>query len=122
MYLNKYNSIHINKNEKEEIAVSEVATNNEYVTSFEIPDQLAKKLSEDLAKQSIREKMLVEVILDPVKYETVEKMLIPITQEIDAMKNEITTKYVPDEYRSDEYQWNFDGYEISGNNVHIYKA
>lgn len=89
---------------------------------FEIPDELAKELSENLIKQSIRQGILENVIGDPVKYEAAEKLLIPVVAKIDAIKVNITRNFVPAKYRSDKYQWNYDGYEIDGNKVQILKA
>lgn len=89
---------------------------------FEIPDELAKELSENLIKQSIRQGILENVINDPAKYEAAEKLLIPVVAKIDAIKVNITRNFVPAKYRSDEYQWNYDGYEIDGNKVQILKA
>lgn len=92
------------------------------VSSFEIPDALAKELSDLLTKQTIREKMLLQVIDDPNKYTMMEEMLIPITSRIEAIKVKITRDYVPKEYNSELYMWNYDGYEIDGNKVQILYA
>ena len=37
----------------------------------------------------------------------------------EAIKKKITRDYVPEHYRSAQYMWNYDGYEIDGNNVQI---
>ena len=89
------------------------------VSTFEIPDELAKRLSDLLVQQSIREKVLANYIDDPAKYEQAESLLIPIVAEVESIKNMITREYVPVGYRSDEYMWNYDGYEIDGNRVQI---
>lgn len=89
------------------------------VGSFEIPEELAKELSELLTKQTIRERVLIQVIDDPVKYEQAENMLVPITSKIESIKVKITNDYVPQMYRSAKYIWNYDGYEVAGCNVNI---
>lgn len=90
------------------------------VASFEIPEELAKELSELLTKQTIRERLLVQLIDEPTKYEKAEAILLPVTAKIEAIKVKITNEYVPEEYRSSEYIWNYDGWEIAGSNVNIY--
>ena len=49
------------------------------------------------------------------KYEDVEKLLLPITAKIEAIKIKITREYVPEKYNSQKYMWN---YGSSGNCVH----
>lgn len=95
---------------------------NAVIDTFEIPEELAKELSELLTKQLIREKMLQQVIGDPVKYENMENMLIPITSNIEAIKVKITNEYVPSQYNSIEYIWNYNGYEVDGNKVQILRG
>lgn len=92
------------------------------VGSFEIPEELAKELSELLTKQSIRKDMLLQLVDDPEKYESMEKMLMPITSRIEAIKIKITNDYVPAEYNSMKYVWNYDGYEVSGKTVSIFET
>ena len=89
------------------------------VGSFNIPDELAKELSELLTKQTIRERILVQLVDDQVKFEQAEKMLIPITSKIEAIKIKITNEYVPNEFRSPKYVWNYDGYEVAGFTVNV---
>lgn len=89
------------------------------IATFEIPEDLAKRLSELLTTQTIRERMLNQNIDNLTKYEQMEKMLIPVVSEIEAIKAKITRMYVPQEYRSDAYMWNYDGYEIDGIHVQI---
>lgn len=92
------------------------------VATFEIPEDIAKRLSELMVTQSIREKLLDQNIENPTKYLQMEKLLISITTEIDVLKNSITANYVPEQYRSDAYMWKFDGYEIDGCTVYIFNA
>ena len=91
------------------------------VGKFVIPDDVAKELSELLTKQTIREHLLSTVIMDKEKYDEVEKQLIPIMQKIDALKNKVTTQYVPAEFNDEKYMWNYDGYEVSGNTLQVYE-
>ena len=86
---------------------------------FEIPDPLARGLSELLVKQTIRERMLMQLVNDPEKYEEAEKLLIPIASKIEAIKVKITKEYIPEKYNSRKYMWNYDGYEIDANRVQI---
>lgn len=89
------------------------------VGTFTIPEELAKELSELLTKQTIRERLLIQLIDDPVKYEKAEEVIVPITSKIEAIKVRITNEFVPPNYRSSKYIWNYDGWEIAENNVQI---
>ena len=91
------------------------------IDKFEIPEAIAKRLSELLTIQTIREKILDQNIENIVKYEQIEKMLIPVVSEVEALKTKITRDYVPEKYRSDEYMWNYDGYDIDGCIVQVLK-
>lgn len=93
---------------------------NQKVGTFVIPEEVAKELSDLLIKQTIRERVLVNVIDQPDKYKVAEENLIPIVSRIEAIKMNITKNYVPAEFRSSEYIWNYDGYEISGTSVAVY--
>ena len=94
---------------------------NEVIDTFMIPEEIAKKLSDLLVTQSIRERLLTNLIGKP-EYDQVERSLIDIISQIDTLKNIITSDYVPSAYRSEEYQWNYDGYGISGTVVQIMYA
>lgn len=91
------------------------------VGSFEIPEELAKELSDLLIRQSIRMDMLRNVLDDQAKYEKVEEMLMPITSKIEAIKMRITNEFVPAQYNSYKYVWNYDGYEIAKNIVNVFE-
>ena len=86
---------------------------------FEIPEELAKELSDLLTKQVVRERLLLQVVGDPVKYNELEAMILPITAKIEAIKARITEQYVPQKYRSVKYMWNYTGYEVDQNKVQI---
>lgn len=92
------------------------------VGTFEIPEELAKELSDLLTKQTIRMQVLINVIDQPDKYEIAEKNLIPITRKIEAIKVKITKEYVPDKYDDPKYVWNYDGWDVSENKVQIITA
>lgn len=89
------------------------------VAEFTIPEELAQELSDLLVKQTIRERVLVQLVDQPEKYEEAEKLLIPITRKIEAIKVKITKEYVPEKFNSAQYMWNYDGYDISENRVQI---
>ena len=89
------------------------------IGTFEIPEELAKELSDLLTKQTIRERLLVQLVDQPDKYEETEKMLIPITRKIEAIKVKITKEYVPEKYNSTKYMWNYDGWDVDENRVQI---
>ena len=95
---------------------------NMVVGTFDIPDELAKKLSELLTRQTIRERVLVQVINEPDKYAKAEEMLMPIVSEVEAIKAKITKEFVPEEFNSIEFMWNYDGYEIAKNVVQIIRV
>lgn len=89
------------------------------IDSFEIPEDLAKELSELLTKQTIRERILLQLVTEPEKFEEVEKTLIPITSKIEAIKNRITNEYVPEKYNSTKYMWNYETYDVAKNNAQV---
>lgn len=91
------------------------------VGSFVIPEDLAKELSDLLTKQVIREKLLLQLIDDPVRYEKTEEMLLPIVSKIEAIKVKITNEYVPEEFRTSIHIWNYDGWEVAKNTVTVYR-
>jgi hypothetical protein len=93
--------------------------NQQVVDNFEIPEDLAKELSELLVKQTIRERILLQLVTDPDKFEEVEKSLVPITAKIEAIKNRITKEFVPDEYNSTKYMWNYESWEVARNKVQV---
>ena len=86
---------------------------------FEIPDDLAKELSQLITKQTIRERLLLQLVSEPEKYEEAENLLIPITSKIEAIKVRITKEFVPQKYQARRYMWNYDGYTIDQNRVQI---
>lgn len=89
------------------------------IDHFEIPEDIAKELSELLTKQTIRERLLLQVIDDPAKYEQAESLMIPITAKIERFKIQITRNFVPAKYNDPRYQWNYDGWEVDGNKVQV---
>jgi hypothetical protein len=89
------------------------------IDSFEIPDDLAKELSELLTKQTIRDRILLQLVTEPEKFEEVEKTLIPITAKIEAIKNRITKEFVPEKYNDSRYMWNYETYEVAKNMVQV---
>ena len=89
------------------------------IDHFEIPEELAKELSDLLTKQTIRERLLLQLVDDQGKYEAAEDMLLPITAKIEAIKMKITKEYVPSKYHSIKYIWNYNGWEIAKNQVEI---
>lgn len=93
--------------------------NQQVVDNFEIPEDLAKELSELLVKQTIRERILLQLVADPDKFEEVEKSLIPITAKIEAIKNRITKEFVPEDYNSTKYMWNYESWEVARNKVQV---
>ena len=93
--------------------------NQQVIDNFEIPEDLAKELSELLVKQTIRERILLQLVADPDKFEEVEKSLIPITAKVEAIKNRITKEFVPEEYNSTKYMWNYESGEVARNKVQV---
>ena len=89
------------------------------IDHFEIPDDLAQELSGLLTKQTIRERLLMQLVGEPEKYEQAENLLIPITAKIEAIKVKITKEFVPAKYNARRYMWNYDGFEVDGNKVQI---
>lgn len=110
-----YNPDSLNVNLPNEVTES----SDGVIDYFLIPDDMAKELSELLTRQAIKERMLLQLTDDPVKYERVESSLVPIVSKVEAIKHKITKQYVPVKYNSAKYQWNYDGYEIDANKVQI---
>lgn len=106
---------------KEENKMKNDTNNNGVIDTFSIPEELAKELSELLTKQIIRERLLLQLIEEPEKYDKQEKMLIPVVSKVEAIKQKITNEYVPDKYATAEYSWNYNGWEIDKNICQIYK-
>ena len=86
---------------------------------FEIPEDLARELSESLTKQTIRERLLLQLVSDPDKYLDAEKLLIPITAKVEAIKVKITKEFVPAKYIAPRHMWNYAGFAIDDNKVQI---
>lgn len=89
------------------------------IDHFEIPEDLAKELSQLLTKQTIRERLLLQLVGEPDKYEQAENILIPIVSKIEAIKIKITKEFVPTKYNARKYMWNYDGFDIDQNRVQI---
>lgn len=89
------------------------------IDKFEIPEDLAHELSGLLTKQTIRERLLLQLVGEPEKYEQAEELLLPVTARIEAMKIKITKEFVPTKYNNRKYQWNYDGWEVDQNNVQV---
>lgn len=94
---------------------------NIIIDQFEIPDELAKELTALLTESSVKKSLLIELVEYPTKYEIIEKAVITLEDKISALKNTITREYVPEEYRTSEFSWNYDGYPTAGNIVQILK-
>ena len=94
----------------------------ERVTTFEVPEHLAKRLSDLLIKERIRKQLLFDAVNDSAKFDELENLLIIVTSEIDKIKYDITTLYVPNEYRNEKYMWDYNGFGIDKNIFTIYKA
>ena len=86
---------------------------------FEIPEDIAKELSDVMVKHSIRESILLKLVNDKEKYEAAEANLIPITARLEALKIQITRDYVPKKYNSRKFIWNYNGFDVDGNRVQI---
>lgn len=94
----------------------------EKVSTFEIPEEMAKRLSVLLIKERIRKQLLSEAIKDPVRFDELENLVIEVSSEIEKIKHDITVLYVPEKFRSEEFIWDYNGFEIDGKNISIYKA
>lgn len=89
------------------------------IDHFEIPEELAKELSELLIKESIRERLLIELLENPAQYEIAEQKLLPIKAKLEAIKVKITKEYVPEKYNDARYNWNYLGWEVAKNQIEI---
>lgn len=91
------------------------------VTTFEIPEEIAKHLSVLLVKEKVRKELLSNLIGNKNKFEEVEQLLIEVSSEVEKIKHDITTLYVPEQYRSEEFIWDYNGFEIDKNILTIYQ-
>lgn len=91
------------------------------VETVEIPEDIAQRLSRLLIKESIRRQLLNDAVGNKDKYEEAEELLIPVIEEIDKIKNTITEKYIPEDFRSDRYIWSYNNFSINGNEINIIK-
>ena len=91
------------------------------VETVEIPEDIAQRLSRLLIKESIRRQLLNDAVGNKNKYEEAEELLIPVIEEIDKIKNIITEKYIPEDFRSDRYIWSYNNFSINGNEINIIK-
>ena len=89
------------------------------IDHFEIPEELAKELSDLLTKQVVRERMLMQLIDDEAKYDTAEGLLSKVVSKIEAIKVKITREYVPQQYRTPKYMWNYNGWDVDENRVEV---
>ena len=88
------------------------------IDHFEIPEELAKRLSDVMTMVSIRMQMLERKTGD--EYDEFEKQLMKPMAEFESIKIKITREYIPDKYRSSsKYIWNYNGWETSKNLVEI---
>lgn len=92
------------------------------IDQIEIPEDIAKELSDLLVKQVVRERVLLASLSDPVKFEEAEKLVLPITEKIEAMKTRITQSYIPEKYNDSKYIWNYNGYAVSQNKIEIIES
>lgn len=97
----------------------EEKTKNGIIEMVPIPEDMARELSDLLIKQTIRERVLVQLVGQPDKYDEAEKMLMPIVAKIEAIKVKITREHIPAKFNDEKYVWNFNGYEIDGAAVEI---
>ncbi len=93
------------------------------VGQFNIPDEMAKELSELLSRKTILEDVLVGVAMkkDMETFDNLTKELYPVIEGIEAIKHKITSELVPDEFKSEKYIWNYDGYMIAGPTIFVYE-
>lgn len=87
----------------------------------QIPDDLAHELSDLLTKQTIRERLLMNSMDDMEKFSKLESMLMPVVSRIGAIQTYITEFYIPDQFKSDEYQWTYNGYDVDKDQIIITK-
>jgi len=92
----------------------------ERVTTFEIPEEIAKRLSILLVKEKVRRELLSNLVGNKSKFEEVEQLLVEVSSEVEKIKYDITTLYVPEKYRSEEFIWDYNGFEIDKNILTIY--
>ena len=89
------------------------------IDHFEIPLELATELSGLLVQQTIKERLLTQLIDDDERYEKTEERLRPVVAKIEAIKIKITKEYVPAKYNSRRYMWNYNGLDVDGCKVEV---
>lgn len=92
------------------------------VDTVKIDSALARRLSDLLSIQSIRQSLLLQLLDNIDSYNKVEQMLIPITDEINQIKNQITLYEVPDQYKDPMFIWSYDGWATNEDKINIIKV
>ena len=88
---------------------------------FEIDESIANKLSDALTRKKILMEAYVQSIGDIQKSHLLENKLVNVETTIDRCKS-IISGMIPDEYRSDRYEWIYNGWIIDGCRVSIYEV
>ena len=92
-----------------------------FVTKIKIPEDVAKELSDLINKKTVRLEVAASCIKDDEAYAIAESKLIQVTERMEFLKDVITNQFIPLEYKSEEYTWNYNGYLIDKDEISIYK-
>lgn len=95
------------------------------VATFKIPEDVAHALSDALLSVTIRTDVAKRIFTtgDHDDYYAFEKeTLVPLYNTIESLQRKITTEFVPEEYRSSEYTWNYNGWNVDQNTCSIYET
>lgn len=113
-----------NESDTEPENIQTADDSNNPVTTVEISNELADKLSDLLARQAIRQQQFLSQLhrTDKAVYELCESRLVDINLQIDNIKAVINSTYIPGAYKFDEYYWVYNGKAIDGTTIKIYKS
>lgn len=92
------------------------------IDTFEIPDEMARELDRLIIQVDIMKDMLAANVIDDGRFDKLQEKLIPLQSRYTTLKNLITYQYVPSKYNSENYSWNYPGYELTGNTCWIQRT
>lgn len=82
------------------------------IGTFTIPEDVAKELTELMAKTDVYESLMIKAANDPGAFDVIEKKLLDTVQKYNTVKTRITDELLPDEYRNESYTWSYRGWDI----------
>lgn len=80
------------------------------VATFEVPVELAEELSTLLIKEEVLQTSIDHLFSQgDENWTEVMDELTKVKSRINALKNKVTSDFVPDQYKDPRYVWNYEG-------------